>query len=395
MAMLNFDIKNKAHIYQLIAGITAVTLILIGCLVILAPFFAAILLALILALSAWPAFMWLKAKLGGRVQLASLLMTIALALCFVVPLTIIGTSSADNFSKLMDAAQHSMQQDTGKLAEDIAGIPYVGGMLADYWRDITTDKESLQAVVKEYAGITTEWLMKLGGSVVRGLFDLTLGIMIAYFFFLHGARASVRVSNLIERFGGDSGARLLDVSKNTLIGVVYGMLGTALAQGTLAALGFWIADVPGATFLGLLTFFLSFIPNGPPFLWVPAALWLYSEGEIWRAVFMGIWGLLVVSTIDNLLRPYFISLRGNQPFLLVLMGVVGGVIAFGFIGIFIGPTLLALAYALVTDWSRSRVAQKAGGNIDADEPDDEDAADAPPTRGKKTKRKTRKNKPAG
>lgn len=392
MAMLNFDIKNKAHIYQLIAGITAVTLILIGCLVILAPFFAAILLALILALSAWPAFMWLKTKLGGRVQLASLLMTFALALCFVVPLTIIGTSSADNFSKLMDAAQHSMQQDTGKLAEDIAGIPYVGGMLADYWRDITTDKESLQAVVKEYAGITTEWLMKLGGSVVRGLFDLTLGIMIAYFFFLHGARASVRVSNLIERFGGDSGARLLDVSKNTLIGVVYGMLGTALAQGTLAALGFWIADVPGATFLGLLTFFLSFIPNGPPFLWVPAALWLYSEGEIWRAVFMGIWGLLVVSTIDNLLRPYFISLRGNQPFLLVLMGVVGGVIAFGFIGIFIGPTLLALAYALVTDWSRSRGAKKAGGDITADDADD---ADDKPDTGKKPKRKTRKNKPAG
>ena len=354
MAMLKFDIKNKTHIYQLIAGITAVTLILIGCLVILSPFFPAILLAVILALSAWPAFMWLKAKLGGRVQLAATLMTIALALCFVVPLTIIGTSSAENFGKLTEVAQRSLNQDMGKLATDIASVPYIGGVLADYWRDITTDKESMQAVVKEYAGIGTEALIKLGGSIARGLFDLTLGVLIAYFFFRHGARVSVRISNLIERFGGTGGQRLLDVSKNTLIGVVYGMLGTALAQGTLAAFGFWMADVPGASFLGLMTFFLSFIPNGPPFIWLPTALWLYSEGEMGRAIFVGLWGLLVVSTIDNVLRPYFISLRGNLPFLLVLMGVVGGIIAFGFIGIFIGPTLLALAYALLTDWSLTR-----------------------------------------
>lgn len=354
MAMLKFDIKNKTHIYQLIAGITAVTLILVGCLVILSPFFPAILLAVILALSAWPAFMWLKAKLGGRIQLAATLMTVALALCFVVPLTIIGTSSAENFGKLTEVAQKSLNQDMGKLATDIAAVPYVGGVLADYWRDITTDKESMQAVVKEYAGIGTEAMIKLGGSIARGLFDLTLGVLIAYFFFRHGARVSVRISNLIERFGGAGGQRLLDVSKNTLIGVVYGMLGTALAQGTLAAFGFWIADVPGASFLGLMTFFLSFIPNGPPFIWLPTALWLYSEGEMGHAIFVGLWGLLVVSTIDNVLRPYFISLRGNLPFLLVLMGVVGGIIAFGFIGIFIGPTLLALAYALLTDWSLTR-----------------------------------------
>jgi predicted PurR-regulated permease PerM len=207
----------------------------------------------------------------------------------------------------------------------------------------------------------TKGLIALGGSIARGLIDLTIGVMIAYFFFLHGARVSVRVSNLIHRFGGPYGQRLLDISKNTLIGVVYGMLGTALAQGMLAALGFWMADVPGASFLGLMTFFLSFIPNGPPFIWAPVALWLYSEGETWRAVFVGLWGLLAISTIDNVLRPFFISLRGNLPFVLVLMGVIGGILAFGFIGIFIGPTLLALAYVLIMDWSRTREdAEKSG-----------------------------------
>lgn len=353
-AMLKFDTKNKHQIYQLIAGISAVTLILVGCLVILSPFFPAILLAVILSLSAWPAFMWLNAKLGHRTARAALLMTFALALCFIVPLTIIGTSSAENFGKISEVAQKSLQQDISTLSADIEKVPYIGGTLAGYWKEMTADKENLQAVAKEYTGLTTDMLIKLGGSIARGLFDLTLGVMISYFMFLHGARVSVRISTLIERFGGAGGQRLLDVSKNTLIGVVYGMLGTALAQGALAALGFWMADVPGASFLGLMTFFLSFVPNGPPFVWLPTAIWLYSEGETWRAVFVGIWGFLVVSTIDNLLRPYFISLRGDLPFLLVLLGVVGGIIAFGFIGIFIGPTLLALAYALLTDWSLTR-----------------------------------------
>lgn len=353
-AMLKFDTKNKHQIYQLIAGISAVTLILVGCLVILSPFFPAILLAVILSLSAWPAFMWLNARLGHRTARAALLMTFALALCFIVPLTIIGTSSAENFGKISEVAQKSLQQDISTMSADIEKVPYIGGTLAEYWKEMTADKENLQAVAKEYTGLTTDMLIKLGGSIARGLFDLTLGVMISYFMFLHGARVSVRISTLIDRFGGAGGQRLLDVSKNTLIGVVYGMLGTALAQGALAALGFWMADVPGASFLGLMTFFLSFVPNGPPFVWLPTAIWLYSEGETWRAVFVGIWGFLVVSTIDNLLRPYFISLRGDLPFLLVLLGVVGGIIAFGFIGIFIGPTLLALAYALLTDWSLTR-----------------------------------------
>lgn len=360
--MLKIDKANRQQLYQLIAGISAVALILIGCLIILTPFFPAILLATILSLSAWPAFMWLNHKLGNRTAQAAFLMTIALALCFIVPLVIIGTSSAENFGKISEIVQKSLQQDISKLADDIVKIPYVGETMAGYWREATADKESLQAVAKEYSSHMTKGLIALGGSIARGLIDLTIGVMIAYFFFLHGARVSVRVSNLIHRFGGPYGQRLLDISKNTLIGVVYGMLGTALAQGMLAALGFWMADVPGASFLGLMTFFLSFIPNGPPFIWAPVALWLYSEGETWRAVFVGLWGLLAISTIDNVLRPFFISLRGNLPFVLVLMGVIGGILAFGFIGIFIGPTLLALAYVLIMDWSRTREdAEKSGG----------------------------------
>jgi predicted PurR-regulated permease PerM len=356
--MLKFDIKDRNHIYQLIAGITAVVFILLGCLLILSPFFPAILLAIILALSTWPAFEWLNRKLKRRTWLSASLMTILLALCFIVPLVIIGTSSADNFGKISGMFQSALQGNTEVVGRQLATIPYAGDTISTYWIELTADQERFEKTMEEYVGKTSDGLIQLGGSIGRGLLDLTLGIMIAFFFFRHGTRAAARMRTLIDKFGGEYGQRLLEVSKNTLIGVVYGIMGTALAQGALAALGFWLAGVPGASFLGLMTFFLSFIPNGPPFIWVPAAFWLYTEGHTMQAVFLGFWGLIAVSGIDNVLRPYFISLHGNLPFLLTLLGIIGGIIAFGFIGIFIGPTLLALAYALIIDWTSLRRAEE-------------------------------------
>lgn len=347
--------KDKNQIYQLIAGITAVTFIIIGCLVILSPFFPAILLATILSLSAWPAFSWLNRKLGRRPAISALLMTILLALCFIAPMVIIGTSTADNFTKVYTLVEQGVQGGAAeKIALTLKKAPYAGHYLEDSWRALTADKKRVMNVLKEYGGSTSQFVLKFGGTIGRGLLDLTLGVLISYFFFLHGARVAVRVNNLIETFGGERGKHLLDVSKNTLIGVVYGMMGTALAQGLLAAFGFWFAEVPGATFLGLLTFFISFVPGGPPIIWLPVAAWLFSEGHSYMGVFIVLWGLLAVGMMDNILRPYFVSRGSNLPFLLVLLGIVGGVMAFGFIGIFIGPTLLALAYTLVIEWSHAQ-----------------------------------------
>ena len=139
-----------------------------------------------------------------------------------------------------------------------------------------------------------------------------------------------------------------------MIGVVYGILGTALAQGALAAFGLWLAGVPGALFLGLLTTLLSFVPFGPPAVWLPSTIYLFSIDRIEWGIFMGLWGLLVVSTVDNIIRPYFISLGSALPLLLVYLGVLGGIIAFGFLGLFIGPTLLAIAYTIIREWTHSR-----------------------------------------
>lgn len=352
--MIEFDLKNKNHIYRMIAGISGVALILIGCLVIMAPFFPAILLATILTLATWPAFVWLNKKLRNNTGLAAFLMTCVLACFFIFPLVIIGTSVADNFTKVYGAVQQALRNSTEDTAKTLQSVPYAGEYLEKAWTFVAEDKARLSAALQDYAAPTSQKLIKLGATIGNGLLDITLGVLIAYFFFRHGPRVAIRLDNLIEKFGGRQGQHILQVSKNTLIGVVYGILGTAVAQGSLAAFGFWFAEVPGATFLGLMTFFLSFIPMAPPLVWVPAVFWLYAQGKTTLCVFLFFWGLLVISSVDNFLKPYFISLGSNLPLLLVLLGVLGGMLAFGFIGVFLGPTILAVAYTLMMEWSSVR-----------------------------------------
>jgi predicted PurR-regulated permease PerM len=355
-----FDFKGNVTLYQLIAGLTAVTLILLGCIIVLKPFFPAALLATIFALSTWPAFTWLHRKLKGRTTLAATLMTLLLGFCFVVPVIIIGTSVADNYSNIHNTVQASLKGDPAAMGNKLQSMPYIGDWLEKYWLMFVANREKISAQLQEYSGEATAMLLKFGTSVGHGLFDVTLGVIIAFFLFRHGSVTAERVGALIEKFGGEHGQNLLHVCKNTLIGVVYGLLGTALAQGAFGALGFWIANVPGATFLGLLTFFLSLVPMGPPLVWIPVALWLFAEEQTGWAVFIIAWGAFVIGLLDNVMKPYFISRGSNLPLLLVLLGIMGGVLAFGFIGLFIGPTLLALAYSLVMEWSTVRqVAVKA------------------------------------
>jgi predicted PurR-regulated permease PerM len=150
-------------------------------------------------------------------------------------------------------------------------------------------------------------------------------------------------------------------------GVVYGILGTCLAQSLMAGIGFLVAGVPGAALLALLTFFLSVVPMGPPLVWLPAALWLFQQGRTGWGIFMVVWGV-GVSTIDNFVKPWLISQGSDMPFLLILFGVLGGALAFGFIGVFIGPTLLAVAYRLVKEWAAVR---QAAGETAAPDPSPE------------------------
>lgn len=347
---------NRTSLYRTLCIVAGIALLLAVGVVIVAPFIPAILLAVIFALSAWPAFSWLETQLEHRRTLAAALMTVLLALCFILPLLFIGNNLTDNFSRFNAGLMQTLQDRPEQPPEWLGAVPYAGEHIRQMWTRYVVDETGLTEALKSYAGPVSQSLLKAGASIGRGALDLSLGVLISFFFFRHGIEAAGRLTVLIDKFFGPKGRHLLAISKGTMISVVYGMLGTALAQGLLAGIGFWIAGVPGPAFLALVTFIAAFVPFGPPLIWIPAALWLFAQGHNGMGIFMLVWGALAVSSIDNVIRPYFISLGNKMPLLLVLLGVLGGIIAFGFIGLFIGPTVLAVIYALAMEWSAEKKA---------------------------------------
>ncbi len=141
----------------------------------------------------------------------------------------------------------------------------------------------------------------------------------------------------------------MEIVKTTVQSVVYGVIGTGLAQGLVGGIGFAIAGVPSPVVLAVLTFFLSFVPMGPPIIWIGASIWLFAQNHIGRGIFMAVYGLLAISSVDNVIKPIIISRGSKLPFIVMFIGVLGGIATFGFIGIFIGPTLLAVGFSLVQE----------------------------------------------
>ena len=133
--------------------------------------------------------------------------------------------------------------------------------------------------------------------------------------------------------------------------MVYGVLGTSLAQALLILIGLWITGIPAALLLGLLLFVLALIPSGPVLIWGPAAVWLYLDGEVGSAIFLALWSIAAGLLTDNVLKPWLISRGSDLPLILILFGVIGGAVAFGFLGLFLGPTLLAVGYELIREWN--------------------------------------------
>lgn len=344
---------DRISIYRMAVVMAALAALAILSVIVIAPFIPAMLLAIIFTLSAWPAYSWLEQRLKGRRGLAAAIMTIILALCFILPLMFLTSSLVENFAWISSNVLNALQNPPKEAPKWLANLPHIGPEIAAQWQQYIEDSSSLSSLMIKQTVPATQGIAGIAGTIGRGAIDLSLGVLIAFFLFRHGVEAAARLDTLIDKFLGQRGQHLLRVSKNTMIGVVYGMMGTAVAQGTLAAIGFAIAGVPAPVFLGFATFILSFVPMGAPVIWIPAAIYLFTQGATGMGIFMVVWGTLAVSSIDNVIRPYFISLGSDLPLLVTLLGVFGGILAFGFIGLFIGPTLLAVAYTLIIEWSHS------------------------------------------
>jgi len=330
-------------------GWIVLLLLLGGCLLVLRPFVSASLWAVVLCFSSWPLYRRLLKLLGQRRTLAGLLMSLAMILIILLPFVIVGATLADNVKELTTATQRWIEAGPPAPPAWLAKVPAIGSKATNYWQSLASDTAKLWREGQRFIEPVSSWLLKIGLVLGSGLVELTLSIFIAFFLFRDGLAIAERLTTAVERIGGERGKHLLEVAGNTVRGVVYGILGTALAQAVMAGVGFLIAGVPGAGVLALLTFFLSVMPVGPPLIWLPAALWLFHQGSTGWGIFMIIWGV-GVSSVDNVVKPWLISQGSDMPFILIFFGVLGGALTFGFIGVFLGPTLLAVGFRVMEEW---------------------------------------------
>jgi predicted PurR-regulated permease PerM len=344
--------RPKRSPVELWIGGTAVVVLGLLCLLILRPFISAALWAVILCFTTWPLFLRLEALLGGRRALSALIATLLLAAIIVVPVVILGATLADNVSSLIKAGQKLILQGPPSPPDWVANIPLIGSHVGDYWNYLN---ESSSVRLQELARLlpaAKTIILRGGSAIAAGIFQIALSLMIAFFLYRDGHAAANQLHAALHRLAGERGDRLLDLAGATIRAVVYGVLGTALLQGVVAAIGFAIAGVPGSVSLGFVTFVMSFLPGGPLIVAAPAAFWLYRQGSMVWATFIMAWGLMVIM-LENVVKPLLISRGGSTPMILVMLGVLGGALAFGVIGMFLGPTLVALGYSLFEQWAVS------------------------------------------
>ena len=325
-----------------------------ACLWVLAPFWSALFWAAVLAFASWPLMRGLTRLLRGRTNVSAGILTLGWMLLVAVPLIWLGFNLADHIRSAMALLKDLQVEGLPAPPAWLAGVPLFGGQLVDLWNALDVQGAALFAGVKPYMGEVGNWLLARSAQIGGGVLELVLSLVLVFFFYRDGPRMAEYARSLLERLMGGRAEHYVELVAATVQRVVNGVLGTAAAQAVMALIGFLIAGVPGAVVLAILTFALSLVPVGPPLVWIPASAWLFWQGDYGMGVFLGAWGLVVISGIDNVVKPYLISRGGNLPLVVVILGVFGGILAFGFMGLFLGPTLLALAYSLIGDWIASQ-----------------------------------------
>jgi predicted PurR-regulated permease PerM len=329
-------------------GLVLLVVLAAGCVIVLYPFANAILLAIPLCVSTWPIFVRLQRRLGDR-RAAATLMTVAVAALLVVPLIALGMNLADDVAKLNETVRSAI--DRGMPPPRWLGrLPLIGVEVERLWLQVSQEGAALRPTLAPYLGPIREWVLRQGTSLLGGTAQVALSVVLLFFLYRDGAYAEKRLEAGMARLAGWRALHVLHTAGATIRSVVNGVIGTALIQAILLGLSFWIAGVPGAVALAALAIVLTLLPLGLVVLWLPASLWLMSQGETGWGVFLMIWNGLFVGSLDNVLRPYLIKRGAKLPTVLIFLGVLGGVITFGVVGVFLGPVLLAVAHALFQVW---------------------------------------------
>src|SRR5438093_3039800 len=291
---------------QVTAALVATGALLVGAYVVLEPFLVPIAWAAILAYVTWPIYRRVRHAVGGRNAWAAFFMTWLVILAVAVPTVLLSLALADDVGAVFRLVR-SLADHPPDLPAWVADLPVVGSIVSGWHAAIRANPGTLQRLLIERVAWWSQAAVSLAGDVGRNLARLGLTLLTIFFLYCHGETLLSQIHRVLARFAGEQVRHRLVVVGATVRGVCYGVLLTAVVQGVLAGLGFWVVGIRASVLLGTLTALLALLPFGPPIVWLPAGLWLLATDSLWRGLGLLIWGTLAVSGIDNVLRPYFIG----------------------------------------------------------------------------------------
>ncbi|MBZ0093657.1 MAG: AI-2E family transporter [Sulfuricellaceae bacterium] len=328
--------------------------LLIGVWLVLAPFLVPIAWAGILAYSSWPAYSRLLRALHGRANIAALLMTLIVAAVAVIPVLWLLVVLKGELSAAAGLLSGKLMNGGISLPRFVTDLPLVGPDIADWFARATADPVSFKAEIHTLFAHANQAIVSILGGIGRNLAKMGFALLTLFFAYRSGAGFMEQFARVLESMLGTRVRGYLDAVGGATRGVLYGIVLTALVQGAVAGLGYWAAGLQAPAMLAAITVLFAMIPFGTPLVWGSLGLWLLLTGETGAGVGLLLWGALAVSWVDNVVRPLVLAQSIKIPFILAFFGVLGGLAAFGLVGLFLGPVILAVAFAVWREWLEER-----------------------------------------
>lgn len=342
------NVYNGWDLPQIVFTLLFMIIAVVACFWVVQPFIMGFAWASMVVIATWPLMIRIQRCLWGRRSLAVIAMTLLLLLVFIIPVAMLVNSLLDNSAPLL-ALISSGNLQMPELAW-LENLPLVGDKLYfAYHNLIAGGATAMLAKIQPYVGRTTGFFVAQAGYF--GRFMLHLGFMLLFSVLLYwrGERVMTGIRHFAFRLAARRGDAAVLLAAQAIRAVALGVVVTALVQGVLGGIGLAISGIPYATILTVLMILSCLIQLGPLPVLIPAIIWLYWTGDTTWGTVLLVWSC-VVGTLDSVLRPMLIRMGADLPLLLILSGVIGGLIAFGMIGLFIGPVVLAVSYRLVSVW---------------------------------------------
>jgi predicted PurR-regulated permease PerM len=330
--------------------VLCIGLMIVATLWVVRPFIAATVWAATVVVATWPMMLALESRLGGRRWLTVTLMTAAMLLLLVMPFALAVTTIVDHADDIVGWTRAVVRAGVPAPPEWLGRIPLIGSRLVRQWEQLAAaSHEELAAQAAPYARMVVQWVAGLAGGFGALLLNFLLAVLISAILYTTGETAAAGVRRFARRLAGERGEDAVVLAGQAIRAVALGVVVTAIVQSAAAGIGLVIAGVPYAGVLSAIIFILCIAQVGPFLVLAPAVGWLYWSGAVvWGTVLL-VWSLLV-GVVDNVLRPMLIRRGADLPLLLIFAGVIGGLISFGIIGLFIGPVILAVTYRLLESW---------------------------------------------